>query len=147
MIHVVRTDSDTVSWPREWGLMLEELCVSEVQSVPYTPQMKGCVVRFMRTPRGVLRASPNGVDKRLYCYAAQYIAWTWGRTPRATYSRSPEYNGFTPFVARRRRTEGTTPGSLHAAMTSAVDEKAERWAPPRRFGCFAFTLVQPREVA
>ena len=146
VVHVVRTDNDTVFRSREWGLMLEKLCVSEVHSVPYTPQMNGCVERFMRTLGEALRANLNGVDKRLYCYAAQYIAWAWNRTPRTTYSRSPEYNGCTPFEARRRRTEGTTPGSLHATMTSAVDEKAERWDPiKRRFGCLAFILIQPRE--
>ena len=30
VIHVVRTDNDTVFRSREWGLMLEKLCVSEV---------------------------------------------------------------------------------------------------------------------
>ena len=126
--------------------MLEKLEVAQVHSVPYTPEMNGCVERFMRTLGEALRANLNGVDKRLYCYAAQYIAWTWNRTPRTTYSRSPEYNGLTPFEARRRRTEGPTPGSLHATMTSAVDEKAKRWDPiKRRFGCLAFILAQPRE--
>ena len=68
------------------------------------------------------------------------------RTPRTTYSRSPEYNGLTPLEASRRRTKGTTPGSLHATMIRAVDEKAERWdLIKRRFGFLAFILVQPRE--
>ena len=118
--------------------MLEKLCVSEVHSVPYTPEMNGCVERFMRTLGEALRANLNGVDKRLYCYAAQYTAWTWNRTPRATYSRSPEYSGQTPFGARWRRAKGPT--------TAAVDEMSKRWDPiKRRFGCLASILIQPRE--
>ena len=71
VVHAIRTDNDTVFRSREWGLMLEKLDVKEVHSVPYTPQMNGCVERFMRTLGEALRANLNGVDKRLYCYAAQ----------------------------------------------------------------------------
>ena len=101
--------------------------------------MNGCVERFMRTLGDSLRANPSGVDKKLYCYEAQYISWTWNRTPRATYSRAQEYNGLTPFEARRLRTKGPLSGVVDV-------EDAKRWDPiKRRFGCLAYILIQPRE--
>ena len=122
--------------------MLEKLGVADVHSVPYTPQMNGCVERFMRTLGEALRANLNGVDKRLYCYAAQYIAWSWNRATRS-YSRAPEYDGFTPLESRRRRTSNSGFATQEPAVGLCETTK---WDPiKRRFGCMAYILIQPRE--
>ena len=140
VVHWVRTDNDTVFRSKEWSSMLEKLCVGSIHSVPYTPQMNGCVERFMRTLGEALRANLNGVDKRLWCFASQYIAWTWNRTARPVYSRAPEYNGMTPLESRRQRSAVVTPSD------GAGDVQATKWGPiKRRFGCLAHILVQPRE--
>ena len=137
----VRTDNDTVFRSKDWACMLEDLNVADAHSAPYTPQMNGCVERFMRTLGEGLRANLSGVDKRLYCYAAQYLAWTWNRVRRQKYKRAPQYEGLAPLEARRARTQSTT-----GAAPQCGRDVDPSWVPVmRRFGSLAYILVQPRD--
>ena len=121
--------------------MLEDLNVADAHSAPYTPQMNGCVERFMRTLGEGLRANLSGVDKRLYCYAAQYLAWTWNRVRRQKYKRAPQYEGLAPLEARRARTQSTT-----GAAPQCGRDVDPSWVPVmRRFGSLAYILAQPRD--
>ena len=71
--------------------------------VPYTPQQNGVIERFMRTLATNVRACLVGVDHALWCFAAEYVAWTWNRIPRPRYARAPRLNGLAPEDVRIAR--------------------------------------------
>lgn len=117
IIYAVRSDNDSVFRSAEWDRELRKLGVEPMHSVPYNPTQNGVVERFMRTLGQNLRACLFFVDKRLFCYAGEFIAWTWNRTERAMYPRFPELNGKAPIEARQAYNKKTQPQDVEREQT------------------------------
>jgi len=142
VVHVIRCDNEPVLRSKEWTKACQELMVKEQHSIPYCPPGNGVVERFMDTLGQGLRVNMVGVDDRLWCYCAQFLADRWNQLPRKNYTRAPEYNGLTPLQARRRSIKSGT----EVDEQQDPEEEVEFWRErSRRFGCLAFVMVQPRE--
>ena len=96
VIRAVRSDNEAVFSGSGWSELLVNEQVRGWHPVPYTPQQNGVIERFMRTLATNVRACLIGVDHALWCFAAEYVAWSWNRTPRKKYARAEEFNGLAP---------------------------------------------------
>ena len=87
IVHRVRTDNEPTLRGQTWIDAVTSKGAAPMYSSPYLPQQNGVVERYMDTLGQGLRAILCGVDKTLWCYAAEYFAHTWNRVPRAEYPR------------------------------------------------------------
>jgi hypothetical protein len=133
----VRSDNAAEHRSQRWDETLRELGVEPMHSTPYGPPQNGVVERYMRTMGNLLRCNLLGVDRRLWCYCAQYVAHCWNRQKR-DYPRAPAYNGLTPKQAREARGDKK---KIKDFKKQGPD--SEKYF--RRFGCAALVLDQPRE--
>lgn len=103
-----------------WREICGELKIKPFFSPPYHPQMNGLVEMLNRSLLGGLRATMAFVDPLLWCYAACFVAYVWGRTARR--------DGSVPYTTLTKRTA-----------------KKKHW---RRFGCLCFqkTHTQIRKL-
>ena len=88
-------------------------------SPPYTPQLNGAVERFNQTSTNAIRTNLVGVDKRVWDYAAKYVAYVWNRVGKG--KKKP-----TPFKKRFGR----------EASTKHL----------RRFGCLCYALEHKKRA-
>ena len=138
VVHIIRSDNEPVLRSSELNDALDKLGVVLGHSVPYSPQMNGVIERFMRTFGNGLRAILIYVDRRLWCYAGEFLAFCWNRVPR-DYSRAPKYNGKTPIQAVKMR----DPEAIESAADNVATDGTGRHL--RRFGCLSYVMMQPRE--
>ena len=96
----IRSDNEPTLKSAKWNEMLTKRGVTETHSTPYLPQQNGVVERMMRTVGDSLRAILNGVDRRTWAWAAEYMAYTWNRLPKNEYARFAAGNGLSPLEIR-----------------------------------------------
>ena len=95
VVHFLRRDNEPVLNSKHMANMLQLLRVCDAPGVPHNPEHNGTCERYMRSLFGAVRANLIGVDRRLWCYCAQYAADVWNRIPHK-YSKMPQYNGMSP---------------------------------------------------
>ena len=138
----VRSDNDTTYRSDAWNKVLQTLETQVTHSIPYNPGQNGVAERFMSTMGHLLRACLVGVDKRVWCYAAEAISWVWCRTAN-TYTRAPKYNGLSPIEALKARNMGD---EELAEYKKGAKDRQDRWvANMRRFGCVSYVYKQPAD--
>ena len=118
----IRSDNEAVFSGKMWRNMLLEEEVRGWCPVPYTPQQNGVIERYMRTLASNVRACLIGVALQLWCFCAEYIAWTWNRIPRTQYARAPRFNGLAPEDVRMARGYIPERGTSTHSDQSGVDQ-------------------------
>jgi transposase InsO family protein len=125
VVKAIRTDNEAVFHSAPWKQMLNQLGVQVWHPVPYTPQQNGVIERFMRTLSTSIRACLIGVDHKLWCFAAEYVTWTWNHIPRPNYRRAPQYNGMSPIDIRRKHHHISPIMTQDGSPVDDLDEEAK----------------------
>ncbi len=122
VIRRVRSDNEAIFRSQDWRTVLSKYGAAESHSVPFCPQQNGVIERFVGTVKASIRANLVSVDRKLACYAGEFMASRWNQIPR-NFRRYPEGDGKSPAQIRTehvsRRRQGRVPSA--AVEPSALE--------------------------
>ncbi len=126
-IWFLRRDNEPALGDKHMTNVLRAASITDIPTVPYSPEMDGTVERYMRTVLDSLRAALIGVDKLLWCFGIEYLAETWNRLPHEC-PKLPIHNGKSPLQILEEKIGRQTGKSDTSRL--------------RRFGCLVYYKQQ-----
>jgi len=107
VVFTIRADNEPVLNSKEYNSLLGDLQLAEQHPTPYQPQMNGVVERFMDSLQTGIKTMLVGVDKRVWCFAAQYFGAIWNRVGRKKNGGQSPHQMITDYVTSRRELHQT----------------------------------------